>query len=67
MKKPSVLAKPRNLLHNHPLLRKCGVQEKNRKAKRRGEKVVLRKEWPVLECLASAISKQATFFNSSSH
>jgi len=37
--------KPRNLLHNHPLLRKGGVHEKTRKAKRRSEKQALRKAW----------------------
>ncbi|MCU7843233.1 MAG: hypothetical protein KZQ93_05270 [Candidatus Thiodiazotropha sp. (ex Monitilora ramsayi)] len=37
--------KPRNLLHNHPLLRKGGVHEKTQKAKRRKEKQALRKGW----------------------
>ena len=37
--------KPRNLLHSHPLLRKGGVHEKTRKAKRRKEKQALRKAW----------------------
>ncbi|MCG8486980.1 MAG: hypothetical protein AB2551_16065 [Candidatus Thiodiazotropha sp.] len=35
----------RNLLHNHPLLRKGGVHDKSNKAKRRKEKQNLRKAW----------------------
>ncbi len=37
--------KTRNLLHNHPLLRKGGMHEKSRKAKRRSDKQALRKAW----------------------
>ena len=37
--------KPRNLLHNHPMLRKGGVHEKSNKAKRRSDKQALRKAW----------------------
>ena len=37
--------RPRNLLHNHPLLRKGGMHEKTKKAKRRKEKQELRKAW----------------------
>lgn len=35
----------RNLLHDHPLLRKGGVHEKSDKTKRRIEKQKLKKEW----------------------
>jgi hypothetical protein len=35
----------RNLLHDHPLLRKGGVHQKTLKAKRRKEKQDLRKAW----------------------
>ncbi|MEJ2620044.1 MAG: hypothetical protein P8163_07215 [Candidatus Thiodiazotropha sp.] len=37
--------RPRNLLHNHPMLRKGGVHDKPNKAKRRKEKQNLRKAW----------------------
>jgi hypothetical protein len=37
--------KARNLLHDHPLLRKGGRHEKTYKAKRRKEKQELRKSW----------------------
>ena len=40
-------SKTRNLMHNHPLLRKCAVHDKNHKTKRRSQKVELRREWPV--------------------
>ncbi len=36
----------RNHLHNHPLLRKGGSHQPNNKAKRRQDKVSLRREWP---------------------
>lgn len=36
--------KSRNLLHDHPLLRKCDVHEKTYKAERRQEKIKLNKE-----------------------
>ena len=35
----------RNLLHDHPLLRKGGIHEKPDKTKRRNEKQKLKKEW----------------------
>ncbi|MCG7992694.1 MAG: hypothetical protein JAY99_04475 [Candidatus Thiodiazotropha lotti] len=35
----------RNLLHNHPMLRKGGVHDKSNKAKRRKERQNLRKAW----------------------
>ena len=37
--------KPRNTLHNHPLLHKGGVHEKTHKAKRHNDKQALRKAW----------------------
>jgi hypothetical protein len=37
----------RNLLHNHPLMRRCAVHEKSVKTKRRLAKINLRREWPV--------------------
>jgi hypothetical protein len=37
--------KPRNLLHDHPLLRKGGVHAKSRKSERRSTKVGIRREW----------------------
>jgi hypothetical protein len=37
----------RNLLHNHPLMRRCAVHEKSVKTKRRLAKINLRCEWPV--------------------
>jgi hypothetical protein len=43
MKKQS--NRPRNLLRNHPMLRKGGVHDKTNKAKRRKEKQNLRKAW----------------------
>lgn len=38
-------SKPRNLLHDAPLLRKGGVHEKPHKAQRRQQKIALRREW----------------------
>ena len=37
--------RPRNLLHDHPMLRKGGVHEKSNKAKRRNEKQKLKQDW----------------------
>ncbi|MEM7254354.1 MAG: hypothetical protein AAF493_23290 [Pseudomonadota bacterium] len=40
------IAKPRNLLHDHPMLRKGGRHEKfKKKAKRNQDRIGLRKEW----------------------
>lgn len=47
MKKHSIqvpAARPRNLLHDHPSLRKGGVHQKSRKAQRRQDKVRLRRD-----------------------
>ena len=38
-------SKQRNLLHDHPLMRKGGVHEKPYKAKRMVEKQKMKKEW----------------------
>ena len=35
----------RNLLHDHPLLRKCAAHGKSRKAERRDAKVRMKHEW----------------------
>lgn len=37
--------KTRNLMHDHPLLRKGGIHQKTLKAIRRREKISLKKEW----------------------
>ena len=55
MAKPN--SKPRNPFHNHPLLRKGRVHEKTNKAKRKGEKQELRKEWCSLSALISVIKQ----------
>jgi len=58
MSKPS--HKNRNLLHNHPMLRKGGVHQKTRKAQRRGDKQALRKAWPFPRMrLSAACSERA--------
>lgn len=35
----------RNPFHDHPLMRKGGVHEKDNKAKRKGDKQRLKQEW----------------------
>lgn len=45
MKTDKQIIKPRNPFHDHPLMRKGGVHEKTNKAKRKGEKQKLKKEW----------------------
>ncbi len=47
----------RNPFHNHPLMRKGGVHEKNNKAKRKGEKQKLKKEWCSLMTLIQCYLK----------
>lgn len=37
--------KARNLLHNHPMMKKGGVHQKSNKAQRKKEKQALRKAW----------------------
>lgn len=44
-------SKPRNLLHDHPLLRKGGAHGKTKKAERRRDKHALRKAWFSLNTL----------------
>ena len=51
-RKPSM----RNLLHDHPLLRKCDVHDKEHKAKRRKQKVKLQKEWFDQSAIGDCIS-----------
>ena len=48
MKKRKAHLRGRNLLHDHPLLRKGGVHEKTNKAKRKSERQSLKREWGVL-------------------
>lgn len=36
----------RNLMHNHPLMRKCDVHGKSTKARRRLDRVKMIKQWP---------------------
>ena len=40
-----VLPKQRNVMHNHPLLRKCEVHNKSRKRRRANEKVRVLREY----------------------
>lgn len=51
--------KPRNPFHDHPLMRKGGTHEKTNKAKRKGEKQALRKEWRSLLTLPPMYSENA--------
>lgn len=51
MRKQPQNPKPRNLLHDHPLLQKGGAHGKTRKASRRVAKMELRREW----CPQSAV------------
>ncbi|MFK8031668.1 MAG: hypothetical protein AB8G18_15635 [Gammaproteobacteria bacterium] len=44
-KRIPVATGPRNVLHNHPLLRKSGVHQQSAKAKRSQDKINLKKEW----------------------
>lgn len=45
MRKTRRAPKPRNLLHDHPLLRKGEAHGKSRKAERRAEKIRRPREW----------------------
>lgn len=42
---PAPLGRSRNLLHDHPLLKKGGAHGKSTKAQRRNDKVKQRREW----------------------
>lgn len=52
--------KPRNPFHDHPLMRKGGVHEKTYKAKRKGEKQKLKKEWCSLMLFIQVTLKNIT-------
>ncbi len=52
------ITKVRNPLHAHPLLKKGGVHDKSRKAKRRVEKQKLKLEWSSLIVLLISIIKK---------
>lgn len=54
-------SKTRNLMHNHPLMRKCAVHEKPGKTKRRQQKLALRREWPVQIAFFLALFEQAIY------
>jgi hypothetical protein len=54
--------KIRNLLHNHPLMSKGGVHEKAKKAKRKAEKQIMRREWGCLMALRSVLLNNYTPF-----
>lgn len=59
MSKRKIDLKPRNPFHDHPLMRKGGLHEKTNKAKRKGEKQTLRKEWRSLLTLPPMFSENA--------
>lgn len=59
MSKRNIDLKPRNPFHDHPLMRKGGTHEKTNKAKRKGEKQALRKEWRSLLTLPPMCSENA--------
>lgn len=72
MKASKRVAKPRNPLHDHPLMRKGGVHEKSDKVKRKAEKQKLKREWGCLmaftecylttsfKCTGSLMTKRLT-------
>lgn len=45
MNKKKQVSRLRNLLHDHPLMRKGGVHDKTNKQKRTAEKQQWKKEW----------------------
>ena len=51
--KTSLLMKYRNPLHDHPLLHKGAPHGKTTKAKRRAEKIQLRREYPTRSAFAA--------------
>ena len=63
-------SKPRNPLHDHPLLRRGALHEKSSKAKRMDEKRKMKKEWCLLMTfklvllvnVAQQIQKQLCFY-----
>ena len=54
--------RPRNHLHNHPLLRKGGVHEKTNKAKRRNSRQSLHKAWFFLSTFFNCTEKKPRLF-----
>ena len=58
MKIKITIPKPRNPLHNNPLMRKGGVHEKTKKTNRRIEKQKLKNEWGSLRILLSSVFKE---------
>lgn len=48
------LGRSRNLLHDHPLLKKGAAHGKSRKAERRSDKVKQRREWDYPSLAAAA-------------
>jgi len=58
MKIKITILKQRNLLHNHPLMRKGGVHEKSKKTKRRLDKQKLRDEWGSLMIFTKSVIKE---------
>ena len=54
--------KARNLLHNHPLLRKGEVHGKSKKAERKRDKQALRKEWFSLSAFCAFRENHSTIF-----
>jgi hypothetical protein len=42
--KTKKVPKQRNLLHNHPMMMKCAVHGKSKKAKRRSDKMAFRRD-----------------------
>jgi len=59
MKITITIKKPRNPLHDNPLMRKGGVHEKSKKTKRRIEKQKLKNEWVSLMIFLSSIFKES--------
>ena len=49
----------RNVLHDHPLMKKGGVHEKTEKAKRQRDKQQLRKSWRNLKVNSGLFSNYA--------
>ena len=52
----------RNLLHDHPLLYKGGIHQKTNKAKRRNNKIRMKKEWLPQNIFASVYFVEATSY-----
>ena len=62
--KPKIKLKgQRNLLHDHPLLKKCSVHQKSNKSKRCLEKVKMKKEWLPQNIFKAVYSGEAIQIN----